>query len=596
MSKFSSLMTCLLMSLLFTVAAFASSPIKEIYTDLRNRDKRVEIVTNDQGNLGKNISIILTKRDYRYTRPTYVTYWADFSEDRTYRGCGRHSVNHFSQWFGITPSMNTLRNKIRGSEIHSPFHDTNPIFTTPAQMSVDLQKFIRIYGVAGYNSSEIRTIRHYQGNQNTILEQIEHHLRRGTPVVTLVKQGDHWVTVIGMSYTLLKGKKTNITFDYLNNDSSGYSTYSSLKLRNWDWDDSFAWWLTDLMGYTSVREGTLVSLKTDKYLDNKQWTPGWEGEVFSLKQNPNNQYLLIHKFSTGYVHIHKMDSTGKVKEQIAKYDWSSNWSTMKVFSVGNKDYLFMIKETNGAMNIHKMNSNGTVGDRVVKAKWSSGWINAHFNYIGGKTYLTLNKQSGHTHVQEMNSNGTVGSSYLLDKDTFIRGAVGFSVESIGNSLFFYGVAPSNGFYHSSSLNVVTKTYSQKDARAWSKNWTRLATAKTRSGNRCALIHKSDPRRRNGLVHVHQIKSNGILDKMVDTNYFTNRYSPHVGEDVTFVYDPSLKTILTDFSTANGWSTMKYFKANDGNLRLLLLDRYSGAMRILKMDDDCGFSGRMTKIQ
>lgn len=518
----------------------------------------------------------------------YRTRWTNYSYDATYRGCGRHAANHFTQWYGQHPSMHNTRAYVKGTEFHKP--GFNPIFTTPAQLSVGLEKLIRAYRPATSYSTmeEINVIRHYGGGKSTLIEQFEHHLKRGTPVIALINDGNHWVMVTSMSYKKSKsGSYSNVEFEYSDNKSNSSATYSQMDLRNWDWDDSFLRWVVDVAGYSSYKEGTLVSLKTDKIVYEKKWSKGWSGNVFNVIQSngKNRPYLMLFKPGNGTVHIRNVSSNGSVGSLVETHSWSNGWTHMKAYSVGKKSFMFLLKAGTGEVHIHNLNYDGTIGTSVKEYDWSSGWQNVAIFKKNGVNYLLLNKVDGLTHLHRMNSNGTVGARIVKTAHGFMSDVrdIGVVSSSSDNLVHFYGVSPITGKYRHAYHSLVTgRNFSHIESKNWSKNWTQVETFDATSKNKCLLIAKAGvevPRLEvpgiivpphNGLVHVRKFNSNHRLGELVDTNYFKN--------------------VASFYGISKAWSNMQYFRAPNGELRLLMMDSYSGNVRILKMNDDCSFQG------
>ncbi len=154
-----------------------------------------------------------------------------------------------------------------------------------------------------------------------------------------------------------------------------------------------------------------------------EWSEGWAAATFY--KVGGSTYLFLLKELDGTVHIHRINTSGKVVyPKIASYDWSKGWTTVKFYEIGDSTYLFLLKKSGTGqdgknVHIHKMNIDGSVGASVVAYKWGEGWTTAEFYEVNGKTCLLLLKQStGKIHVHQINDQGTVGE--LLMNEMWLK--------------------------------------------------------------------------------------------------------------------------------------------------------------------------------
>jgi len=158
------------------------------------------------------------------------------------------------------------------------------------------------------------------------------------------------------------------------------------------------------------------------------WSEGWTTANF-YTIGSTTYLLLLKQAGTApdgkNVHIHKMNSNGTVGSQIMAYDWSEGWTTVKIYSFGADSYLLLLKgkgvgrdEKN--VHIHLMQSDGKVGSLVDAYKWSEGWTTANiFTIIDKSTsYLLLLKENGvdedgkNVHIHQIKS--TEGHAIVVD--------------------------------------------------------------------------------------------------------------------------------------------------------------------------------------
>jgi hypothetical protein len=178
-----------------------------------------------------------------------------------------------------------------------------------------------------------------------------------------------------------------------------------------------------LLGMQNDRGYTLISCSgVGKRVVDYKWGKGWINTEFFTVNNQTYLFLLKQKGLSGSdktVHIHKMNSDGKVGKRVVDYKWGEGWTNTEFFTVNNQTYLFLLKQkglsgSDKTVHIHKMNSDGKVGERVVDYKWGEGWTNTEFYTFENETYLFISKQKGlsaskkNVHIHKMNNNGKVG--------------------------------------------------------------------------------------------------------------------------------------------------------------------------------------------
>ena len=139
-----------------------------------------------------------------------------------------------------------------------------------------------------------------------------------------------------------------------------------------------------------------------KRVKDYKWSEGWTNSEFLTINNQTYLFLLKQK---GYsksdknVHIHKMNSDGTVGPRVKDYKWSEGWTNSEFLTINNQTYLFLLKQkgysdSNRNVHVHEMNSNGKVGKRVAMYKWTEGWTNAEFFTGSNDGYLLLLRQKG----------------------------------------------------------------------------------------------------------------------------------------------------------------------------------------------------------
>lgn len=535
-----------------------------------------------------------------------------------YAGCGVDAAQSFMGWFNDDIPRSVIKNKIEVTKWPSDMKNfiilnisvrtgrdiktKNDYYTTPAEMSVGLEKLIK-KTVRNRKNLENNIIRHTKGTDASVIAKIRHHLRRGMPVVALIDEGTHWVTLVGIkckykSNNEIDVNNTEVTYIDLTKKHTypleGYPPIMYTDLNILDWSSG-----AERLA-SSYKSGTVISLKSDSILYENSWTGGWRNGWNSDIYNINGMsYLFLLKESTGLVHIHKIKKDGSIGSRLFKYNWSKGWSNINFYTINNQTYLFLMKAgsekgyTSGLVHINKMNSDGSVGKMIKEYDWRAGWRNIEFFSLKNKTYLLLNKRDGQTHIHEMKSNGTVKSPAVLITRSFIKESGNVQSVEAKNEVYFYGVEGDFSRKSKKGLYSQYKFYNKKgkfklelvETRKWSKYWTDINIFKSSAKKSFFIIYKgalddkASLNGRNGIMHIHEIKDfkngsfKGNLGKLIDDNYYRNR-----------------KMML---HPTEMWSTIKYFRATNGKLKLFLLDKFSGRVRVMNMQKDGGFEKQLT---
>ena len=93
----------------------------------------------------------------------------------------------------------------------------------------------------------------------------------------------------------------------------------------------------------------LIKDKGEHY--SKEWSSGWS--MIDFFKMGDSTYHMAIKEKSGNVSINQYDYTGAPKE-IWSADWSGGWSTLETFSMGGKTYAFIYKKGKGVAKIHEL--------------------------------------------------------------------------------------------------------------------------------------------------------------------------------------------------------------------------------------------------
>ena len=509
----------------------------------------------------------------------------------SYVGCGIDAAHSFMGYFVNAIPRSKIKKYVKVTTGPSDFRKYanklllggiffNPgdaYFTTPAQLAVGLDKLTK-KTLTSRKDIENDTIRHNKGTNSSVIAKIRHHLRRAMPVVALTNKGNHWITIVGMDCKYLEGgeidvKNTCVRYLDLTAGEEYYVLFKDLKILGWssNWGKKYA---------SSYVSGTVISLKSDSVLHSDKWSSGWNSKIYEID---GKQYLFLIKYKNGLVHIHKIDNNGKIGREIAKYDWSKGWSNINFYTVKNKTFLFLMKAgsgdgyTNGLVHINKVNHDGTIDKVIEKHDWRAGWNKIEFFYFQNKTYVILNRDDGTLHIREMKSDGTLGN-IVIDQNTTLQNTksiVGTDIQVVQTeeAVYVYGINNSGKttIYNQYKFYLKNKKFVFKkiDTQVWTSGWVRMNIFKASEKKSYLIISKGVSR--NGIMHIHKInnlKNDAKIGKLIDDNYFRNKFY--------------------SIMPMEQWSNIQYFKARNGKLKLFLLDKYSGRVRVINMKDTGAF--------
>ncbi|MCH9739482.1 MAG: hypothetical protein K0U38_01385 [Epsilonproteobacteria bacterium] len=217
-----------------------------------------------------------------------VPYFYRYCSSYKYVGCGIDAAHSFMGWFIDDITRKSVVKKVKSVKALSHFvnffdelvdtltdilpapydYDNvrqNAYFTTPSMLKKGLKTLIK----QELNPALIKNLKIYQNEDNHILAQkIIYHLENGSPVIALIANGVHWVTIVGISvaYGSENSKidldQTKVTYIDLTKRGSYTVPFLSLKLNGWENNTKQKWAIR--VGYDSYHEGTILSLENEK--------------------------------------------------------------------------------------------------------------------------------------------------------------------------------------------------------------------------------------------------------------------------------------------------------------------------------------------
>ncbi|MBN1469336.1 MAG: hypothetical protein JXM74_06685 [Fusobacteriaceae bacterium] len=494
----------------------------------------------------------------------------------SYVGCGIDAAHSFMGWFseGITRSAikshinvtewpSDTKNAIMEVLTLSLWDSKDEYFTTPADMSVGLEKPLNS-ALKNRHPEENNTIRYNKGTDLEVVEQIQFHLKNALPVIALINGGGHWVTIAGMKYEysnsgIIDLNSVDITYIDLTAGDTKEKKYADLKINGWS--------SVGTKMYESYLPGTLVSMKTDSVLYSNKWSSGWNGKIYEVN---NKKFLFLIKESTGAVHIHNISANGSIGDCIDKYDWSSGWSNINFFELNNKCYLFHYKTSNGLVHINEINLDGKNGKNTFKGNFSKNMCFTHIFKIKSQNFIIFSDNKGNLKIHDLTSDGKIGTILYEGKNIFANkhnDLIKIQSMDINNKTFLYILdEKAISIYEAIAKNskIELNLVDKKNIKPYYTSMNVFV----HNDNPVLLINRGDYLNvRNGEINIYSLnKTTGKIESELDKNYFTNRFS----------------------IVPNAWSYIEYFRTTDNQIKLFLLDKNSGNVRILNMKDDLTF--------
>lgn len=185
----------------------------------------------------QSIRFYKTKKDIKnsklFTGYTYT--FKNGKKDDKYIGCGPKAAQNVLRYFGIKKSQAQIIKN--GLKIHKfNVRGKGKIATTPAELRHGLQKNLDKYNYK--NRIEVVLVQ----NRSIVKSLIPHYLEHGYPVIALVNNGSHWVSITACidhskkyyvmgnkSTTWWKNKKLNLSFNGATSIFSKLGIVSSFK-------------------------------------------------------------------------------------------------------------------------------------------------------------------------------------------------------------------------------------------------------------------------------------------------------------------------------------------------------------------------------
>ena len=363
-------------------------------------------------------------------------------------------------------------------------------------------------------------------------------------------------------------------------------------------------------------------INTDRTVGSKiktyKWSEGWtQAKIF--KVGGNVFLFLLKEIGAGSdgknVHIHRINADGSVGTKIATYDWTSGWTTAEFYQVGSTTYLFLLKKSgtgsdNKNVHLHKMNSDGKVGTKIAAYDWTSGWTSAEFYQVGSNLYLFLLKVgNGHVHMHDIKYDGKVGTE--LRRIPTIEALHGNVINSSTN-LTSGDIGAANtilrGNVHIHKINTNGKIGSKIDVRSWTKGWTIVRPFFISNKQYLFLLKEIGAGSDGKNVHIHRINADGSVGTKIATYDWTSGWTTAefyqvgsttylfllkksgTGSDNKNVHlhkmnsDGKVGTKIAAYDWTSGWTTAEFYQVGS-NLYLFLLKVGNGHVHIHRINNN-----------
>lgn len=558
--------------------------------------------------------------------------YAVSSKAGKYVGCGIDAAHSFMGWLDDDITRTTVRKNVEVTEwpsdvrkvavtiangtmevvtfgLYDSKNTKDDYFTTPHQLAVGLENMVRAKFKKRKNA-ENYVIRHTHGTNVEVIEKILYHLKRAMPVIALVFNGAHWVTIVGINVYYTNGKidVDQTTVNYI--DLTGGYTLTNIEYKKLD---ILGWSSVGTKIYESYLPGTLISLKSDSVVFEDDWTKGWKSELYSIA---NKKYLFLLKESDGLVHIHNMNNDGTVGNKVINYNWTKGWSKFHFYTIDNQTYLFLLKAkesseySSGLIHIHKMNADGTVGERIDTQSWTSGWHFIEFFNHNSKTYLFANKPSGQVNIVEMTSDGKLGQSIFSANGLIQNNEDSIDTNKLkflqtNSTAYIYALETNPNYSNIKQFKISTTSgklnlnlISTKKLEA---GWSTIDLLKISETRSILLLNKGiDNLGSYGKMNLYEINNElnnaEFVDKPIDENIFKNavyKIEPFSSNTVTGFSSQQQQMLQyvkhneTLMNVVQVWTSIELFKSETGN-KLFLLEANTGKILVLNMKADGTF--------
>jgi len=204
-----------------------------------------------------------------------------------YAGCGIDAAHSFMGWIDDTITRSSIKHHIETTNLTDTiFGDLKKgdTFTSPAQMSKGLTELVNAYE-PHYKD---KVTRHHHNNDDFVIAKIKEYLESGMPVVALINNGCHWVTIVGID-CIYNGNKLDLNskIQYIDM-TAGHtyiSNYSNLKICGWSSEGERL--------YSSYKAGTIISIEDSK-LNNSFEKKAYKFEIYTSDLEYSGTNANIH--------------------------------------------------------------------------------------------------------------------------------------------------------------------------------------------------------------------------------------------------------------------------------------------------------------
>jgi len=191
--------------------------------------------------------------------------------------------------------------------------------------------------------------------------------------------------------------------------SSGWTTCTFYTVG----DKTYGLFLKESNGKVHIHEMNEKTGTLGNKLHEHSWSKGWRiAESYEVNGYPYVLFMKETTLSSGAketeIHIHKVKSDGNIPEDYYEHHWRAGWKLGCSYEVNGNPYVLFMKETtlsSGAketeVHIHKVDSDhGNIGDALYKRRWNNLWTTVKIYTVGNKDYLfLLDESSGMVHIR-----------------------------------------------------------------------------------------------------------------------------------------------------------------------------------------------------
>ncbi len=185
--------------------------------------------------------------------------------------------------------------------------------------------------------------------------------------------------------------------------------------------------------YSSSSKSMVIFNGQQELLIEGQWSTGWSS--VKLFTPDSNSFLFALSDNYGWVNIHPLNNDGTYAPKTFQASWSQGWSELALYSSASNQYVMVYKKLSGSVTVHKMNTDGSI-DTSYKYNHTidPGWTSIEPYYIGEQCFLIFSGGKLGLQIYQTHENGALKpGNYSIDTNIWANAQV---INSSGSPFLF----------------------------------------------------------------------------------------------------------------------------------------------------------------